>query len=172
MRERKIFITLALILGAMLLGIVYAAITTQTLNVTGSAAAVASNENFNVVFEGEVGSYKSQTAQDATVTASASGKSGTFSISGLDTKGEYVQLVFPIVNKSPDLGAIIGNYNITSSDKDKKWWDIAVQPGMPNIAANGGTSQLILIVTLKDTPATDTEAPTGNFNVTFDANPT
>ena len=172
MKEKNLFITLALVITVLALGVAYAAITTQTLNVAGTASAVASNDNFNVIFEGTVTNTKSTTASNASVTASGSGKSGTFTISGLDTEGEYVTLTYPIVNKSPDLGAALKNIKITNSDTNKTWWDVTANLSSTSLTANGGKANLVITVTLKDTPATDTEAPKGTFHVTFDADPT
>lgn len=175
MREKKLFITLALILGVLLLGIVYAAINTQTLNIVGGVGASASAENFEVNFRGQAEVTKSETvgtnANTATVTSSTSGKNATFSISGLDTKGEYVKLSFPIWNTSADLTAELSNIQITTSDTNKTWWDITASFGKTTLVPVEGRTYLHITVTLKDTPATDTEAPEGIFNVTFTADP-
>ena len=175
MEQKKLFIGLALVIAVLALGVAYASITTQTLNVAGTATAEASNDNFNVVFEGEVPNSKSATVgtnvNSAVVTASANGKSGNFSISKLDTEGEYVTITYPIVNKSPDLAAKLKNIQITNSDNTKAWWDITANIAKTDLAANGDSASLVITVTLKDTPANDEEAPTGNFHVSFDADP-
>lgn len=128
MREKKVFITLALILGVLILGIVYAAITTQNLNVAGSATATTSDSNFDVSFTGEVDITKPTERADGTaittidVDASASGKNGTFTISGLDTKGQQVILEYGIKNNSADIYAELSDIQINCNNST--WFTI------------------------------------------------
>ena len=179
MKQKTTFITLALVVAVLALGVAYASITTQTLNVAGTATAEASNDNFNVNFVGqpthEVSAKVGENSNTATVTAGASGKSGTFTVSGMDTEGEYVIIKFPIVNSSPDLAAVLSNVkveNTTLLNTDDAWWSVEANLEAPTtLDAATGTTNLVVKVTLNDTPANNDEAPEGKFHVTFDADP-
>jgi len=50
MKQKRTFITLLLVLAILGLGIAYAAITTQTLQITGTAQATAAEDEINVIF--------------------------------------------------------------------------------------------------------------------------
>ena len=173
MKQKTTFITLALIVAVLALGVAYAAITTQTLNVVGNVTTATSDDNFDVHFSGTPGIERSETVGEnenkAKVSANSNGRTATLSIGELDTKNESVTVTFPITNSSPDLGATLSEVDITGGNDT--WFTIDADLSSRDLAANGGTANLVVTVTLKDTPATDAEAAaaTADFYIEFTA---
>jgi len=177
MRQRKVYMTLLLILGVLLLGVAYAAITTQGLNVTGNAIASASDENFSVVFSGSPVITKPTLADgsemtDATVETSINGKTATLNVAGLNARGQTVTAEFTVINNSADLGAELSDANV--SYDNTTWYSIDAELSTKTLTANGGTATLTVTITLLDTPANDLEASAASeeFTISFTADPT
>lgn len=179
MREKKVFITLALILGVLILGIAYAAITTQNLNVSGSTTATTSDANFDVAFTGEVDITKPTERADGTaittieVEAEASGKNGTITVAGLDTKGQEIIATYTVKNNSKDLKAILSLGDEPVDYDNTTWYTVTAELGSTTLEPEQSTTLTVKIKLIK-TPATDAdiEAATETFKVSFAANAT
>lgn len=177
MKQKTTFITIALVVAILALGIAYAAITTQNLNVTGSVGATTTDANFDVSFVTAditptvAGDNVDDEETTITKTASASGKTGTITIAGLNTAGQEVTTVFSIKNNSTDLNAKLEIPSINGIVFDNTdWYEVTAELGSSTLAP-GATTTLTVKVKLIKTPATaaDIEAATETFVVNFTA---
>ena len=174
MRQRRTFITLTLILGALVLSIAYAAITGQTLNVVGNILTETSDANFSIAFSGSPVINKPTLADgsemtDVIVDASYIGKNAILNVSGLNAKGQTVTAIYTVKNSSADIEAILSDVDVQYDNT--AWFDVDAVLSSQLLSAKGGTATLTITITLKDTPATDAEvaAATDDFTVSFTA---
>ena len=178
MRERQVFITLGLILAVLMLGIAYAAITTQEFNVSGSAMATASDANFDVRFTGTV---KSSGDGTVTGTIASTGKSATFDVTNLNTKGQKSVITLNVINNSADINAtpVIASVTHTNST----WFNVEAELGETTycdsstgepILLPGETVPAYITVELLDTPGTaaDEAAAKDKITIKIDADAT
>ena len=158
MKNKKTFVGIALLIVVLVLGIAYAAIT-DTLTITGSAEATASDENFKVVFDGEP-------TADTGVTATVTGlKSATMNVTGLTTAGQTKSATFTIKNNSPELKALVklNTESITNED----FFEIETVVANPTTPLEvSGTTTATVTVKLIKTPI---ENVTGTINVELGA---
>ena len=173
MKQKRTFITLLLIVALLCLGIGYAAIASQTLTITGSAASTTNDDNFLVRFAKEDESYV-----EPTKTGSASAKvteakvtndtTASFKIEGLTTAGETATITYTIENASP--ANISADIDVDLAYNNTTWFTATVDKETINLDQNG-TATVAITVTLNDTPATDAEATlaTDEFTVTLKA---
>ena len=74
---------LGVLLAVLALGIGYAAVNAITLTITGSGTISSIDDNFKVEYTSVAVANKS--SNDITTTQSVSGKTGTFTVTGMDT---------------------------------------------------------------------------------------
>ena len=178
MRERQVFITLGLILAVLMLGIAYAAITTQEFNVSGSAVATASDANFDVRFTGTV-----KASGDGTVSGSigSTGKSATFDVTNLNTRGQKATVTLNVINNSADINATPVIASVTHTNPT--WFNVEAEfgestycdssTGQP-ILLPGETIPVYITVELLETPGTaaDEAAAKDRMTIQIDADAT
>lgn len=167
MKQKRTYITLLLIVALLCLGIAYAAITNQTLKISGSVEATASDANFNVKFTDK------STSGSGTITAEidaadTTGRTATINVSGLTTAGQTATAVYTISNESPaDLTA-----NLTSNlvFDNTTWFEVTADLEDTSIAKGASTTMTVTVKLLK-TPATaaDVTAAKDDITVTIDA---
>ena len=160
MKNKKTIIALTILLAVLALGIGYATITNITLNITGSAAATASGDNFKVKFDSTV----TPTGTNATGTITGD-RTAEITVSGLTTRGNAATATYTVKNESTDLGAtlsanVTGNTNPTFFDVDCSFGTTTLTPG--------GSTTVTVTVTLLKTPATD---QTGTVAIALVAEP-
>lgn len=175
MKQKRTFITLLLVIALLCLGIAYASITAQELNITGSASATTDDKNFLVRFakdaeENYIAPTKtganSVKVTEATVTNDTT---ASFKIEGLTTKDQTATIEYTIENASPaDIGADV---TVALTNGNQTWYTASVDKTTLSLT-KGQTGTVAITVTLKDTPATDAEvtAAAGTFTVTLTAN--
>lgn len=177
-RKRKGLIALAIVAMVAILGVGYAAITGVGFTIKGNASAEGDQSTFNVHFSAvEFDGEEIKTAAKK-ITHNESlnnAQSGTFSISGLATKGDNAQFVYTVKNDSTDLSAVIPKDSIKVSSltgKADEYFTVSVaseNPGGDVTIAPGGTKTITVNVTLNKTPIE--KVNTGDLTVTFAANP-
>ena len=145
---KKRYGVIAVLIAVIALGVGYAAISNVTLNVNGSqATAEADQDNFVVKYDAE----------------------STFTIEGLTKKGDKVTITYPIINASETLKASLAAPTITN-DNTEYFSVTATSPAAgTELAANGGTANLVLEVEVIKTPVTDDE--TANITAAVVASP-
>ena len=174
MKQKRTYVTLLLVMAFLCLGIAYAAISSITLTINGTATATTSNENFKVRFAKQGETYVApektgaQAAQvtEATVTGDTTAK---FTITGLTTKDQTATITYTIENASPaDINADVA---VALTNGNPTWYTATVDKSSLSLT-KGATGTVAITVTLKDTPATDEEAEAaeGTFTVTLTAN--
>lgn len=154
MKQKRTFIVLAIVVAVLALGIAYAVTLGNTLTITGSAEATASETNFKVEFTGT-----------PTVTGDNSGSSSaeinagdktiaTFDVKGLTTKGQKQTATFTMNNvNAADLKA-----NVTVSDPvwdEDEYFKVTLDKKSLTIAPNE-TATISVIVECIKTPVDGT----------------
>ena len=156
-----------------MLGIAYAAITTQSFNASGTATAVASDANFDVRFTGSVTSDGDGTVSGYIDTADTTGKTAVINVSGLQVKGQKATGSINVINNSADINAVLEITNIIHSNTtwfkvdaefgETTYWDSATQQP---ILLPGETVPVYVTVELLDTPATSAEVAAAKDSMT------
>lgn len=160
MKNKKTFVGIALLIVVLVLGIAYATIT-DTLKITGSAEATASNENFKVVFNGE---KIADDGVNATVTAGA--KTATMDVTGLTKTGDKKTATFTIENQSAELNALVAVNAETVTTNNADYFNVTAEVTGSDVLAPEGTTTVKVTVELVKTPIEDV---TGSINVELTA---
>ena len=156
MRNRKTFIGIVLLIAVLLIGIGYAAITSN-LTISGTAKANASDANFSVVFTGEI----KDKSEGVTASATENTTSAIMNVEGLTTKGDAKSATFTVQNTSDELQALlsVATEEVTNTEYFAVSAEVANEDS--KIKA-GGTTTVTVTVTLIKTP---TEEVTSTVNV-------
>jgi len=102
MRERRVFITLGIVLAVFVLGLAYAAVSTE-LEIKGNATGTFDPSNFQVKFSkvSAVTGTKGVNTSGSTATIDSIDKTkGTFSFNGFTTKGQTQSATWTISNEN------------------------------------------------------------------------
>ena len=160
MKNRKVFVGIALLIVVLVLGIGYAAIT-DTLEITGSATATADSKNFKVVFTGET------TGVSDGVTAAATNGSvyATMNVTGLTTKGDSKSATFKIKNTSGELKALVDVATESITNTDFFAIDATVANPTAELAPNAETTVTVTVSLVK----TPIDTVTGDINIELGA---
>ena len=148
MKKKRTFITLAVLIAVLVLGVGYAAVS-KNLVITGTLNATVDTSNFVVEFT------KAENAVNLTGTPSASGTSATFVVDGskMKTKGDTASVVFTITNNTTDtvnLSAQLSDAVIDQIDNSK--FTVTASDLSGEVLAPGDTATTTVTVTLKETP--------------------
>ena len=163
MNKKRTILGGAILVAVLMLGIGYAAINSITLNITGSAKADPSDENFKVVFDRDVTPTTSDAGTTATITDD---EAATMTVSGLTAKGDVATATYTIKNASPDLSA---NVEVTTNSiSNTEYFKITSSLGKATLTNNDTTTVTVTVELLK-TPVTD--SVTGNIDVKLTATP-
>lgn len=168
---KKRYGVIAVLIAVIALGVGYAAISNVTLNVNGSqATAEADQDNFVVKYDAESTFTYTGNPTGSTVTLTRTNDTNaTFTIEGLTKKGDKVTITYPIINASETLKASLAAPTITN-DNTEYFSVTATSPAAgTELAANGGTANLVLEVEVIKTPVTDDE--TANITAAVVASP-
>lgn len=158
MKNRKTFVGIALLIIVLAIGIGYAAIN-KTLEITGTATAQASENNFKVVFTGQ-----STADDDVTVNVTEDSTSATLNVSGLKTKDDTKTATFKVKNESPELKALVTVDTETITNEEFFSVDATVES--TDALNPDGETTVTVKVKLEKTPI---EEVTGTINVVLDA---
>lgn len=171
MKNNKSLIVGALVMALLVVSIGYAAITTISLVVNGTASASAEQGNFKVEFTGTPSVDDEKTVGEgttATGTVDVSNKlKATMSVSGMTAKDDSITVKFPVKNLSDDLTASLTA--MVTSKTNEEYFDYSTSLEDASIAANGATN-LVVKVTLKKTPIDGVVS--GDFVIELAAQPT
>ena len=157
MKQKRTFIAVLLVIAVLALGVAYASITAIPMTISGTAKAVASNENFNVILDDETEVAVDKTgivSETARAAAEVSGEvtaddEATISITGLTNKDDYVTVSYNVKNLSPELTA----YLTASVESTNTLF--TVEPTVATSVAANGETLLTVKVTLNETIAAD-----------------
>jgi len=184
MKQKRTFITLLLVLAILGLGIAYAAITTQTLQITGTAQATAAEDEINVIFtaatpaEGEDENISAAIGSDA--------KTATISVEGLTTQGDSETARYTITNMQEDMSAELNNAvvrfdSLNGTVTENEWFTVTCTAldgttlSANNAEGNNASSSTTVdvTVTLRKTPVTEEDqlAAKADIFITIDADP-
>lgn len=171
MKKRKTFISMALIIAILILGVGYAAISNINLSVNGTANVTA-NADFQVSFdnnssvtstEGSTGAYTSATVATMTI--------------NLDSNLTETSSIYKIDNKSSELSATL-TADVTNDDAtlnkyvtvtSKLYADQDCTIELTNAIENNTSAYLKVSAKLQNNPAQDITDK--NFTVTITASP-
>lgn len=154
---------LVLIVAVLLVAIGYAAITSVTLNINGTANATTNSDNFSVRFSG------TPTVSDADkVVATLDSNNqlkATMNVSKLSAKGDTATATYTIENTSADLSAVL---SATTTNSNTEYFKVTQNIAKATIG-HGETTTITVTVELIKTPIADGIEST--IGVTIDANP-
>lgn len=118
MKKQRKIIAVFIVIAILLVGIGYASLSNNILNINGQATATANQENFKVYFTGEV--PKSNASEDYVIIEAepvAKAQNATVNISGLTKKGDSAYAILEIENGSNGIDADVTlNADIEQSD--------------------------------------------------------
>lgn len=146
MKKRNTYVGLILLVAVLMLGIGYAAITNITLNITGSAKAVVSDENFKVRFTGTP-TVSDEDVVTATITDDVT---ATINVESLVAKGDKVTATYTIENASDDLSASIAVPTVENSNDE--YFSVTTDMTDAVTVASKGTTTVTVTVELIKTP--------------------
>jgi cytochrome c oxidase assembly protein Cox11 len=173
LKKNKRIIGAIIIIAILLLGIGYAAISSKTLTISGSASATADDANFVVKFAktADITIDTSKASDDASVDATITDDlKATIAVSGLKKTGEYVTATYTIENASEELSANLSAVSeLTSGYED--YFKVTTSFDSTTVAA-GKTTTVTVKVELIKTPTVDVNADKEeNVTVTITAEP-
>ena len=146
MKKRNTYVGLILLVAVLMLGIGYAAITNITLNITGSAKAVVSDENFKVRFTGTP-TVSDEDVVTATITDDVT---ATINVESLVAKGDKDTATYTIENASDDLSASIAVPTVENSNDE--YFSVTTDMTDAVTVASKGTTTVTVTVELIKTP--------------------
>lgn len=164
MKKRKSFVSLALLVAVLILGVGYA-INSIDLKVNGDVSISADDSNFTVEFtEATVtGDGNTATIGDKTT--------ATLDVKSLKTVGDTITATYTITNKSKaGVSASLTEPTVayTEGGTANGYYEATAALGTTNAIAPNGTTTLTVTVKLVKAPLDDV---TGKFTVSFKANP-
>lgn len=164
MKNKKIFIVVALLIAVLLLGIGYAAISNITLTISGKATATPADANFVVRFAETP--YPSVSDGTKVTAERTDDKTATLNVTGLTAKGDTVTATYTIENASADLTADL-SAAVTNNSNDTYF---KVTPTLAKSSITAGTETTVTVeIELVKTPVeTDVSS---NITVTLTAKP-
>lgn len=147
MKNKKTFIGVALLLAVLMLGIGYAVLSNITLNITGSATSVPSQENFEVRFTETATFDKSNANANIVVEPAVEGDlKAKVDVSNFVSKGEFITATFTVENVSAvDLSADLEVVRISEEDTN---FAVTVIPTATSIAKGESTTVTVRIESL------------------------
>ena len=154
---------IGVLIAILVLGIGYAAITGVDLLVDGTGKVVPDSENFAVHYDtanAPTVTIGTGVKDTATVTATyTDGLHATINVNGFTKKGDSATVVYTIVNDSEDIAATLGDPEIDTTDLNSEYFTVTASLGTTELAADGGTTTLTVVVSAIKTPI-DTEQET------------
>ena len=180
MKQKRTFITLLLVIALLCLGIAYAAVTSQTLTISGSAGVLTDEQKVNVIFTAAEVQGEAGTDYPGTVTANVDNSDktkATINVSDFKTIGDSVTVIYTIENQQTDLQATLAAPVVTLTGAGKQagtpsgWFDVDCTLSGNTLAKNGeaGDSQTAtVVVTLNQTPVTADQVTAASDTITID----
>jgi len=174
MRQKRVFISLLLIIALLVLGIAYAEIQGINLTITGNAEAGVGEGKVNVQITSATAATESQTYITEEPVIGNDGTSVTFDVTGLNKEDQTATLNLVIENMSSDIAATLGQATIEWENDE--WFSATFTPASTSLAKEGNTGDsttAIVVVTLEKTPinATEAAAAKDTLTITIPANP-
>ena len=163
MKNNQKLVVGVLVMALLVVSIGYAAITTVTLVVNGTAEATASASNFKVEFTGEP-TVSDSSKVEATVN-SVNKKNASITVSGLTAKDDYVTATYTVSNLSADLSASLAA--TVASNTNSEYFKVEPTLSAASIGA-GNTATLTVKVTLLKTPVSADETSSITVNLAAD----
>lgn len=163
-KKAKTIIGVVLFIAILSIAVGFAAITSVQLNISGTAGATASQENFKVEFTGEPEVSDGEKVE-ATIN-NMDKTNATMNVTGLTAKDEFVTATYTIKNLSADLSAQLSAKTTTSNTE---YFDVTYNIDEPTTLTANGETTITVTVTLKKTPIE--EPATGTIGVTITADP-
>ena len=159
MRKRKMILGLGMLASVLVLGVGYAVVSEQTLNVTGDATVKA--HTMNVIFTGAT--IDGGNENTALIT---DGLNATIDVKSLSKIGDEVTATYTIKNNEPDLDAEVSQISATVDKQE--YFTVSTVDAACIQKEKTGTVQVI--VRLIKMPIEGSDATT-SVNVQFQASP-
>lgn len=152
-KSTKILLGIVLVL-IVILGIGYAAITAEELNITGTANAEGKDTEFIVRFK-QAPTLSEQTEGVTLTSNSLENLLATFTVNGLTTRGDTAKVTYIVENASPstsNLDATLTQTKLTNSNEE--YFTVTSNLVTNNAVElnNGEEQQVVITITLNKTP--------------------
>lgn len=164
MKDNKKMVVGLLVMALLVVSVGYAAITTVTLVVSGTATATTDTANFKVEFFGTP-TVSDSNKVEATINSVDKTKAN-LTVSGLTAKGDSVTATYTVKNLSADLSADLATSVPTNTNSE--YFKVDTSLSAASIGASGA-ADLTVTVTLLKTPVEDNE--TADITVNLAATP-
>lgn len=162
--KRKGLIALVLFL-VLAIGIGYAAASTDSVAINGSASAVAGSFDIQFVTTGQVTTATHGTATITAAGAYTSVDVATMTVSGLKAVGDYATATYTIKNASTDVNADI-TAAVSTDVADTTHYKVTVTGGATAVAPNATTTVTVKVELLKAFSDETTANAVKTFTVT------
>ena len=158
MSKTNKIVIMAVLAAILLLGIGYAAIQNIALNISGTAAADPSQENFKVMFTGTP-----EVSDSTYVTAGITNDTNaTINVSGLTKKGEKVSATYTVQNTSTDLSA---DLLLATTNSNTEYFTISSNLDKTSLTAGEATTVTVTAELIK-TPLEESVSSTVGIQLT------
>lgn len=162
-KNTKLSIGIILIVAILLVAIGYAAVTTRTLNIDGTAQATPDSANFTVKFVGT----PVVSNQDKVTAGIKEGDElkATMDVRGLTAKGDTATATYTIQNTSKDLSAALSA--TVTSNTNPEYFTVDYEIADSTIG-HGDSTTIVVTVTLIKTPIEGEQESTIGITVKAD----
>ena len=142
MRKTSKIILVTIIETSILLGLGYAAIQNITLNITGTATGITSQDNFKVRF-----TRVTDISDAVNVTASVNtDTTASINVTGLTEKGQSVTATYEIENQSNDLSS---DLNVNTTNSNTEYFVITSRLNKTSLMAGEKTTVTVTVEMIK-----------------------
>ncbi len=143
-----------LVITIVVIAIGYADVSAQVIRIQGTLAASADVAS-NFLFRFKDAQADANNPTGITVTASASGTSANFSVSGLTKVGDTVSATYTIENASVNLNATDIKAAVTTGNNSKYFKTTVTGPAKTTLNTNGDTTSITVTTELIAAPLID-----------------
>ncbi len=159
---------IGILIAILALGIGYAAVTAVTLTIEGTGSITSTQENFKVVYTGVTVASKSE---NVTTTQSASGTTGSFTVTGMTKKGDYAEFTYTIENQSEAISAILGTPTIASGYNSEYFTVTSTTNSPTTITSTGSTNTTTQTVRIEAAKTPTADQTSNTVTITLQAQP-
>ena len=159
---------IGILITILVLGIGYAAVSYVTLTIEGTGAITATQSNFVVVYTGVTVASKTETV---TTTQTASGTTGSFTVTGMTKKGDYAEFTYTIENQSEGLSAVLGNPVIASGYNSEYFTVTSTTNSPTTLTSTGATNTTTQTVSIEAAKTPTADQTSNTVTITLQADP-
>lgn len=171
MKQKRTYVTVLLVVALLALGVAYAALQAQNVEITTGVATTADTGNIDVEI---VSGSKQSGATNATATLTVDEEDATkaeLSVAGLTKAEEEIVVLVTVQNNRSDVDATLSKVDFTNTNTN--WFDVT-SAIVDSDLERSGTATATITVKLKKTVATEADLAAAVINglkIQFTATP-